>query len=89
MQPKSVGGLGLINLVVMNKACLFNLGWKLMTNDNNVWCQIIRGKYDRGNSNLDLVSAKRHDSSLWKNVFEKLDCNERGNTLEYWKLHAS
>lgn len=54
----------------MNKACLSKLGWKLMTGDNNMWCQVVRVKYDRENNNLHIFSANPQDSSLWKNIIK-------------------
>lgn len=70
IQPKSMGGFGLRNLVETNKACLLKLGWKLVIGDNNIWFQVVRWKSDRGNNNFDLVRAKTNDSSLWKNIVE-------------------
>lgn len=64
IQPKSMGGLGLRNLVETNKACLLKLRWKLVIGDKTLWFQVIRWKCDRGNKIFDLVSAKTHDSSL-------------------------
>ncbi|PNX66290.1 hypothetical protein L195_g055006 [Trifolium pratense] len=66
-KPKSHGGLGLRRLAEMNKACIFKLVWKLQNGVNELWCQILFGKYQRGIGN-DNVVAKGTDSSLWKEI---------------------
>lgn len=38
IQPKYMAGLGIRNLIDMNKACLFKLGWNLKNEDNSLWC---------------------------------------------------
>lgn len=44
---KKTRGLGLRNLEVMSKACLLKLSWKLGSGDKSLWCEVMRGKYDR------------------------------------------
>jgi hypothetical protein len=40
----------------MNEACLFKPGWKLFAGSNDLWCQILCGKYGddklRGDINI-------------------------------------
>ncbi|WJX55356.1 Protein DETOXIFICATION 41 [Trifolium repens] len=45
-KPKYCGGLGLRRLDVMNQACILKLGWKLASGANDLWCKVMRGKYD-------------------------------------------
>lgn len=60
--------MGFRNVVDMNNACMINLVPKLMSRDNHIWCQVVKGKYDRGNNNLENVVSKPQDSSLWKHI---------------------
>jgi hypothetical protein len=43
-QPKSLGGLGVRPANVFNNSSLAKLGWKLITDPNNWWAQIVRKK---------------------------------------------
>lgn len=70
MQPKHIGGMGFRNLVDMNNACMINLVWKLMSGDNHIWYQVVKGKYDRDKNNLENVVSKPQDSSLWKHIMK-------------------
>jgi hypothetical protein len=60
---KYLGGLGIWR---MKKACLMRLDWSLRNGGSALWIDVLKGKYCRGHPNLDVVSAKRHDSSFWK-----------------------
>ncbi|MCH82551.1 putative ribonuclease H protein [Trifolium medium] len=63
--PKSLGGLGVRKLDIMNQACLLKLNWKLQEDNNEYWCTVLRGKYGErrmcGNA-----EAKGSNSALWK-----------------------
>jgi hypothetical protein len=58
------------------------LGWKLQQGDNELWCQVLWGKYQRGNDRL-CVEAKGSDSSLWKAVVRGWD---QLMELSYWSV---
>ncbi|MCI09971.1 ribonuclease H [Trifolium medium] len=63
--PKDSGGLGIRKLEAMNKACLLKLNWKLRENSDELWCKVLRAKYECDNSNIS--STRRvSTSSLWK-----------------------
>ncbi|PNX57873.1 hypothetical protein L195_g050625, partial [Trifolium pratense] len=82
-KPKVYGGLGIRRLVHMNKACLMKLGWALRNGEEALWIDVIRGKYDRNNSNFELIEAKVHDSSLWKNL---VNVWSNFNSYEFWSV---
>ncbi|KAI4324191.1 hypothetical protein L6164_023748 [Bauhinia variegata] len=46
-QPKQCGGLGIRGLHLMNVACFLKAGWRMKENTNELWKQVIRGKYGR------------------------------------------
>jgi hypothetical protein len=66
-KPKELGGLGLRRLNVMNKACILKLCWKLQAGSQELWSEVLWGKYKR-NADLSEVRAKPSDSSLWKSI---------------------
>jgi hypothetical protein len=51
----------------MNKACLLKLNWKLKENSDDLWCKVLREKYDLANS-MTSSSSKATSSSLWKTL---------------------
>jgi len=50
----------------MNTACLR----KSRNGENDLWCHVLKGKYDRDNLLLDTVLAKLNDSRLWNNLVQ-------------------
>ncbi|XP_058771248.1 uncharacterized protein LOC131644704 [Vicia villosa] len=66
-QPKSLGGLGLLRLHVINKACILKLVSRLHSTSQDLWCQVLRGKYqqDNGSNHMDVRPT---DSHLWRSV---------------------
>ncbi|MCI11192.1 putative ribonuclease H protein, partial [Trifolium medium] len=44
--PKWLGGLGIRKLDVMNNACLMKLGWNYQGGSDDLWCKVLRGKYE-------------------------------------------
>ena len=49
-KPKNKGGLGIRLFSCYNKAALSKLGWKILTDPNNLWVKIIKAKYLRNSS---------------------------------------
>lgn len=78
-RSKKEYGLGLRRLDNMNKACIMKLGWKLHNNPNELWCKVLKGKYNYTNP-LDHTNHKGIDSSLWK-IIKKIEpyLYERGS----------
>ena len=89
--PKSQGGLGVIDLKVMNLALLGKWLWRL-ENGSGHWQDIIRMKY-LNNKTLSQVTAKAGDSFFWKGVLEVKDaffsCCKRvlgdGSRIRFWE----
>jgi hypothetical protein len=66
--PKEHGGLAIRDMGRMNLACIMKLGWSIKMQEENLWCQVLRGKYARGNNNLETLNVKKSDSALWKSI---------------------
>ena len=66
-RPKNLGGLGIINTLVMNKCLLIKWWWKIMTTGaESLWYSILKAKYFP-HSNPMFASARR-GSQFWKNL---------------------
>jgi ribonuclease HI len=65
--PKWNEGLGLRKLETMNQACLLKLKWKYHSNNNDLWCNVLRGKYEDGRAQRN-AATRNTDSPLWKNL---------------------
>lgn len=46
--------LGLCNMYIMNEVCIMKLGCKILNGDNDLWCNIMRGKYKIDNNGTQL-----------------------------------
>jgi ribonuclease HI len=62
-----MGGLGLRRLDNMNQACLLKLGWKLYIGANDLWCQVLKGKYNC-NTIRGVSGSPASASSFWRNI---------------------
>jgi hypothetical protein len=89
--PKWMGGLGMRDLAVMNTACLGKLGWKLKSDSKDLWCNVLRNKYNRGNVQPEF-DTRASDSSLWKALInimplleeESMWCIGNGRSIDAW-----
>ncbi|KAK7245383.1 hypothetical protein RIF29_40223 [Crotalaria pallida] len=66
--PKTLGGLGFKRMKTFNDAFLMKLGWGILTKPNDLWVQVLKGKYARGRDFLKTVKSNNQDSSLWKRL---------------------
>lgn len=67
-RPKDIGGLGIQNLHLMNKALLCNWWWKIY-NIDGVWQQLLKNKYQRDKC-LTSVKHKQGDSQFWSDLLK-------------------
>jgi hypothetical protein len=89
--PKNQGGLGVLNLELMNDSLLSKWLWNI-ENLKGLWQKIIASKYIQGKP-LILVKQKQNDSHFWKKIlslrdnFYKYCKTEIGNGLKtsFWK----
>jgi hypothetical protein len=52
LRPKTMGGLGLLNKKKMNIALLLKWIWRLYQDEDTIWTQILRAKYQNASSIL-------------------------------------
>lgn len=67
-KPKNLGGLGIRRLDVVNKACIMKLGWEIRNGAQQLWCKLLKGKYDRNYWGSDALTSKITASNLWKTI---------------------
>ncbi|XP_019200243.1 PREDICTED: uncharacterized protein LOC109193865 [Ipomoea nil] len=75
-KPKEAGGLGLHRLHDMNIACMVKLGWRLRTNSNSLWAQVIMSKY----GSLEHAAGRRKRSNVWKGITMAKEVLDNGIT---------
>ncbi|XP_021744423.1 uncharacterized protein LOC110710438 [Chenopodium quinoa] len=68
-QPKFHGGLGLRKSDAINPAFLAKLGWKIMSNPNNLWVQSVTAKYLCKSQFLTYCTQPR-DFWIWKKILQ-------------------
>ncbi|KAI9128659.1 hypothetical protein K1719_000142 [Acacia pycnantha] len=68
IKSKKVGGLGIKNLELQNKAFIMKLCWGMITRPEALWVKCLRGRYSCGNNLLPQVSKKQSQSLTWKAI---------------------
>ena len=92
--PKNLGGLGIRPFLHFNQAALAKLGWKILTQPENLWVRIMKAKYLRKSSFFDTKSRPSH-SVAWKGILSSrhiiLDGLRwivgDGNCINFWKFN--
>lgn len=67
-QPKEHGGLGFRLFYEYNMVLLVKLGWKIASEEQSLWCKILKGKYLMNRtffSHKPLACA----SGVWQGIF--------------------
>ena len=89
-----MGGLGVRPTNVFNNSALAKLGWKLITEPNNWWAQIVRKKYLWNNS-FFTVGKKQVNSCTWKDILDTRDLLTKcmrwiignGKDINFWTFN--
>ncbi|GMQ11051.1 hypothetical protein CsSME_00053819 [Camellia sinensis var. sinensis] len=71
-KTKKQGGLGIRQARVQNSAFLSKLGWKIATNSNELWCEVLKTKYLKTHS-LSNWPTRRQASHTWKSIIKNRD----------------
>ena len=67
--PKRCGGLGIKKTKDMNQALLAKVGWRLLQNENGLWCKLLSSKYLNTSSLIDIIYSKGGVcSSTWRGI---------------------
>ncbi|KAL6194503.1 hypothetical protein ACLB2K_035587 [Fragaria x ananassa] len=68
-KPKALGGLGIRPSAFFNNAALAKLAWKIITDKNNWWVQVITQKYLRKCSFFQ-AKKKQKNSYAWNGILD-------------------
>ncbi|KAJ8448033.1 hypothetical protein Cgig2_028909 [Carnegiea gigantea] len=66
----SARGLGLQAMRQANSAFLVKLGWRVLSEKDKLWSQVVRAKYCDGRCDIDIFVAKPKASNAWKGIIE-------------------
>lgn len=91
-RPKDQGGLGIENLEIKNKCLLSKWLFRLSTETDGMWAQILRNKYLQTKT-LAQVTVRPNDSPFWKGLMRTKDTFFRrakfvvgnGTTTRFWE----
>lgn len=67
-RSKEEGGLGVRSTREMNKAFLAKLVWRVLTNRNSLWAQVLVGKYMHGKAHTENLNSMPRASNLWRGM---------------------
>lgn len=87
-RPKAEGGLAIKNLRAMNEAFFMKLIWKMNVQPNDLWIQVLKGKYGRNEDWRLHLEAKSEYSYLWREM-SKLGDRFRNNVETRHQIEGS
>ncbi|XVE70601.1 hypothetical protein DITRI_Ditri10aG0084400 [Diplodiscus trichospermus] len=74
-KPKVMGGLGIIDVKLKNKAQLNKWVWRYGEESGTMWRKLIIEKYVReADPLIPIVDNYRHFSTIWKNITRPFSC---------------
>lgn len=65
-KPKIHGGLGIVNIEIMNRCLLTKWIWKIESGSEDLWCKLFRAKYMQ--SNNFYCPDQKGSSQFWKGL---------------------
>ena len=92
LQTKRPGGLGIENLEVKNRCLLSKWLYRLSTETEGMWVQILKNKYLQSKT-LAQVTVRPNNSPFWKGLmrtkkpfFQRVKFNiGNGNATRFWE----
>jgi hypothetical protein len=82
--PKWLGELGVSKLEVMNTACLMKLSWNYHGGTEELWCKVLKGKYEDSRMHIhEQQEVRGTDSSFWKNMVK---LNHTLEEFNFWQV---
>ncbi|KAL5774402.1 hypothetical protein ACOSP7_011959 [Xanthoceras sorbifolium] len=77
-QQKNKGGLGVKHMKDLSQSLLAKASWRLMQDDDNLWCRMIRCKHLKGRHLSDSLKDKINSYCVWKGITHGAKCVLRG-----------
>ncbi|CAL1400519.1 unnamed protein product [Linum trigynum] len=72
-RPRDQGGAGVRPTRRTNLAMLAKGGWKLASNDNTLWAQVLRGKYGKERTGPSILKRIKGSSFSWQSFYHAAD----------------
>ena len=79
-KPKKGGGLGIKSMQQLNDASLMKLQWRLITDPNAIWAQILKAKNSREEGLLPL-NRHRNPSNAWRGMTKTTEMLHQGISM--------
>ncbi|XVE49680.1 hypothetical protein DITRI_Ditri01bG0100600 [Diplodiscus trichospermus] len=92
-KPKSYGGLGLRSFRNVNSATLAKLDWRFLTEQDKLWVQVLKTKYGKRCSRLDMLSLTPGASNIWQGMIHAVPVLHKvflfdvvnGSSTRFWQ----
>ncbi|KAL3839320.1 hypothetical protein ACJIZ3_023911 [Penstemon smallii] len=84
--PKSKGGLEFRKTEDFNRALVTKLTWKVASNDNELWVEVLKGKYLQDTNLLDSDKDFKAASWVWKDI---VSCKQEINFGACFSIHQN
>lgn len=68
IRPKRLGRVNLKATKKMNWALLAKLAWRVLNSDGEVWCEVLKSKYNVGEEDDAHFKEKHRSSKIWKGM---------------------
>ena len=80
-RAKKDGGLGILNIVVHNRALLLKWLWRLQDEGTALWARIIHHKYSVIRIDNIFVSSAKHYSTIWLDIAKNIMANDHFTSI--------
>ena len=78
IRNKNGGGLGLRSVRQTNAAFLAKLNWRVLTEMDKLWSQILCAKYCNNQCDLEMFTHRADASNAWKGMVENIKIIQKG-----------
>ncbi|KAJ8432816.1 hypothetical protein Cgig2_026146 [Carnegiea gigantea] len=62
----------------LNSASMAKMAWRLLHEDDALWARVLKHRYGRGRTAVEMLMSCRHPSNLWKGITESRLILQRG-----------
>ncbi|WCJ35671.1 DNAse I-like superfamily protein [Euphorbia peplus] len=77
-RSRNSGGLGIRKTKEFNTALVAKLGWRILTEPDSLWARVLKAKYAKGSSGVDVFKFAQGQSSIWKAVLAGSELLKKG-----------
>ena len=81
VKPRDKGGLGFRLMQQANCVLLTKLGWRIMQEPQSLWARVLRSKYCKNQSDLDMFEERRDASNAWRGILDNKKLIMKGSRM--------